>query len=456
MAELRARGLAAIVIGTCATLTACYSPSRTAAPDRALMVYRASRSARAEAPPDVVPPQTLTLEGAVAMAKSRSARVAAGQARIAVAEARTEEAGQIENPQVRVSNIRLDQYVNDKPRLDVGLRISPARPGEIDANVAFARAEESEVRAEVLVEQQEDEAEVRWLFEEVLLFDAELTALDAAVEARRRLGSVVKARLDRQLATRIDDAYAELSSMEAEQDRAEARALRGAAYEALMDRLGLPRTAEVKLVGEPPSADRLPELPGEEAVVEAALRARPEIAAAAARIDAASAETYLQKAKRWPWFSFVQFGYEFEPDIEDPLGFSFQAGIEVPLFSLNSGGVRRAEAEGAEARRTFEAEVERIAREVRDRLREARAARELVLTFRNGAIPAADRAASEVKAALDVGQVDLLQMELVEERRIELRMQELKRLRDYYEARAELRQAAGGKLPAAANPRSVK
>jgi len=293
------------------------------------------------------------------------------------------------------------------------------------------------------------EAEARWAFENVLLFDAEIEAANVEAETGKELAAAVKTRVERSQATRMDEALTLLAREESSQETAELRAEREIALGALLDLIGLPASTQVRLVGPPLDPAHLPELPGEEALVEAALTARPELEVAAARMDAAAAGAYIERAKRWPWVSFVQLGYDFEPSVRDGLGWTFGAGVEVPLFSLNSGSVARADAETTEARRGFEGGVARVAREVRDRLREARAARDLVRSFKESAVPAADRASSEEKAALDAGQSDLMRLAMVEERRGGVRRQRLKLLRRYHEAMAALRTAVGGRIPAA-------
>jgi outer membrane protein TolC len=424
----------------------------TSGEDRALAIYRETlrRAQDPSASPDpsasASAPSTLTADQAVEIAKRRSARIAAASARAAAIEAVAEEEGQLDNPELRVTNVRLDQLINNVPRVDVGLRVSPPRPGELGAATAVARAEGGVARAEARVEEQEVEAEVRWLFSNVLLLDAEIEAAGTAAAAKKRLHEITKARMDQAVATKVDEAYAELASRESDQDRAEFMADRKSAYGALMARLGLPESAEVHLVGDVFDLSTLPEVPDESALIAAALKARPEIAGAAARIDAADASIYLEKTKRWPWFSFVQVGYQFAPRLQEGLAWSFEAGVELPLLSTNQGGLMLAEAQRTEAEATLKSEVERITHEVRDRLREALVSRELVRAYLASSVPAADRTALEAKAALEAAQVDALQMELIEERRTRVTTRKLKLLRRYHYALWELGAVVGGKV----------
>lgn len=370
--------------------------------------------------------------------------------------ARVDEASQWKNPELRVSAVQLDEILLDKPKVDLKLRISPARPGEIDAEVAIARAEEGAARAEAKASELAAEAEARWMFKNVLLFDAEIEAADEEASGRAKLTLAIKARADRAQATRVDEALAMLENEKASQEGAALRAERSAALGSLLDILGVAGSADVKLLGAALDPATLPDLPSEDALVEAALAARPEPAVAAARIDATHAAAYIERAKQWPWLSFVELGYDFEPGVRRGLGFAFGAGLEVPLFSVNSGGVLRADADTKEARAALEAAVERVASEVRARLREARAALDVARSFRGSTDPAAARAAEAVNAALDAGQSDLLRVALVEEKRSAVRREQLKLVRRYHEAMAALRSAVGGRMPEAPPTASAK
>lgn len=433
-------------IATLALLSGCVSLPRASAGSRAVAIYE-EKMRRAEGPePAVTVPATLTADQAVEMVMRRSARVRAAHAKADAAAAVADEEGQLENPELRIQNVRLDQVLDREPRVEVGLRVSPPRPGELEAKVAQARAEGNEARAEAVLEAHTEELEVRVLFWDVLLFEAEIEAADAAAGSQRRLVGLIKARADQGLSTRLDEITAELAARETEQDRAVLKADRDIAFGALMDRLGFPEDASVRLLGDTRELSILPELPGDEAAVVTALKNRPEIAAAAARMDAAEASIYAEKALRWPWLSFFEVGYNFAPRIPDPYGWSFGMGVELPIFSLNNGAVGRAEADRTAAKRKLEAEVERVVLEVRARLREARTARNLVSAHADVLAPATDRAMAEVKKAIEVAQVDALELEVIEERRYKVTKTKLELLRRFYEAYAALAVAVGGKL----------
>lgn len=452
MASVRARPsdrvrLAAAIAAVSGALAGCFAPQRTPPGERALALHERTITPPVTPSADDLAPATLSIDEAVARAKRRSARLALAAARVHTAEARTAESGALKNPEVRVQNLRLDQAIAEAPRASTAVRVFPPRPGENDARTAAARAIENAARAELRAEELAEEGEIRWMFQEVLLFEEEMGVAGEAAGSRRALSEAVRARATASLATRVDEAYADLAAAEAAADLASVKSARDAAFAALMDRVGLRPDAGVRLVGDGADARALPALPDETALIAAALRARPEIVVSASRVDAADAAAYVERAQRWPWFSFLQVGYDVGPGVRDGLGFSFAAGIDVPVLDTHADGVARAEAERSEAQRRLEAQVESIAREVRERLREARAARELLASFEASATPVAVAAAEAAKEALAAGQIDLVRMHLVEERRAAVAMQRLRLVRRYRLAIAALGVAAGGALP---------
>ncbi|UQA63155.1 TolC family protein [Polyangium aurulentum] len=396
-------------------------------------------------------PRTLTVDQAIALAQENSAQLAALEAGAVTAEAATLAADKHNNPELRISQLRLDQILTGEPQIRAALRVSPDRPGEIDADVAEARVEHAEALAEAREEEIAIEADVRWLFDDVALLDAEIAAAEAVAAARRSLAAQMKKRLDAAEATSLDETMAELSAVEAEANSASLRARRSEVLGDLLDRLGFAPDSSVEVIGEPPLAWPPAAIASEGALVEASLRRRPEVEIAAARINAADARAFAERGKRWPWFSFFELGYELTPDtmtgVTTGLGWTFQAGVELPIFDTNRAGVAASDAAKTSAERALAAEVERVAREVRMRLREVQSAAALVTEYRSRALPAAARAGNAASRALEGRNVDVLEALSVDERRVLVEVRLLELLRRYRTAVDELRRAVGGRLP---------
>lgn len=456
MASLTRTSAGVVVL---ALVAGCHAPPQTRGSNEALAIYRRSVRpdqtiqfhGRSSAPVPRAEPgaaeTALTVDMAIALAKRNSARLAAIDARIVAADAAIEAAGQRNNPELRATNVRVARAIDLglTPRVVPRLRFSPERPGEIPAREAEARAASNEARAEARFEETAIESEVRWLFDDVVLLDAEIAAADRAAATRRRLATQTRERLATATATSIDVSLADLHALEADARLAERRSRRELVVAELLDRIGRPPGTKLQLQGDP-TAWPPPPLPSEQTLIETALKRSPRVAGAAARIDGASARVDLEQTRRWPWFRFVEVGYELEASVTNVPLWTVGAGVELPILSANGGAIREAEASRTAAKQRFEAEVESIVRDVRARLREANAAAIMVSDFRNAALPMLEHASTETARALESGTIDVLRALSVDERRSLVELQLLQLVRRHRMAVDALRRAVGGPL----------
>lgn len=449
-------GLLALAL---ALVAGCHAPPQTRASNEALAIYRRSirpdqsiqfhgRSSAAVPRADAAAGEAaLTVEMAIALAKRNSARLAAFDARIAAADAAIDAAGQRNNPELRATNVRVARAIDlgQTPRVVPRLRLSPERPGEIAAREAEARAASNEARAEARFEEIAIESEIRWLFDDVVLVDAEIAAAERVAAARRKLATQTRERLATATATSIDVSLADLHAIEADARLAERRSRRELVVAELLDRIGRPPGTKLQLQGDP-TAWPPPPLPSEQTLIETALKRSPRVAGAAARIDGASARLDREQTRRWPWFRFVEVGYELEPSVTNVPLWTVGAGVELPILNANGGAIREAEASRTAAKQRFEAEVETIVRDVRARLREANAAATMVSELRSAALPMLENASTETARALESGSIDVLRALTVDERRSLVELQLLQLVRRYRTAVDALRRAVGGPL----------
>lgn len=442
-----------------AALTGCSSTVVSNRPDKAVAIYRDSLGSQGELAiqhansevrkdahgaslPEAVP-QSLTVDSAIALAKKNSARRLALEASVAAAEANVAAADRRKNPEFRVSQLRLDELVQNNGQARTALRFFPDRPGAVAADVAEARAKHAQILASLRLEEQAIEADVRWAFDDVVLLDAEIAITKTIAQTRQTLRAQMQARVAASTGTALDEALAELSSVEADSDLAQMEARRHEARGLLFDRLGLPPDSSVEVIGDPPLSWPPTALPSEKVLVERALRSSPEIAVAAAKIDAADARSFAERAKRLPWFTFLEVGYEFSPKTTQGLGWTFQGGVDLPIFDTNSNGIAASNATKTAAERAFEAEVERIVREVRARMRDVQSAEGLVTQYRNRALPAAERAAKEAQRALENRNIDAVRALSIEEKRAVVDLHLLQLIRRYRTAISGLRKTSG-------------
>ncbi|AKT41125.1 TolC family protein [Chondromyces crocatus] len=442
-------------------LAGCYTPFGASGSDHAIALYRDERartallqrhgvdgiSAKARAEGRRPAPAVLTVDQAVTLAKDNSPRLIELTARAEAARVGIDAWRTHRNPELRLQQGRLDQYLNGQPRLGTALRFRPSRPGEADAATATARSEEVTAIAEARAEELTIEADIRWLFDEAALLEAEIEAADRVLEARRERARQMKARLEIAQATTLDDVMAELSAVEAEQGGFDRRARLEAVKGELLDRAGLSPSSTVRLVGGATRRWPPPDLPSEEALVEAALRNRVEVATAAAQIDATHALAFIEQRRRWPWFTFVEVGYQFAPSVETGRGWTFELALELPVFNTGRAGAEAAEVTHRAAKTALVAEVKLVTREVHAALLEVRAAEKLVTEFRRRAIPAAERADAAAQQALEARGISGVDALLTRERLASTEQKQTELMRRYVTGVDALRRAVGGRIP---------
>lgn len=449
----------AFVLTLIPMVTGCASTVSSNSPERAVAIYheslgsqgelairqadvKAQKSEQAAHSSDTIP-QSITVDSAIALGKKNSARRLALEASLAAAEANIAAVDRRRNPELRISQLRLDEMLQGNERARVALRVFPDKPGALGADIAEARAKHAQALAYLRIEEQAIEADVRWAFDDAVLLDAEIAITKTIAQTRQTMVAQLQARVAASTGTALDEALAELSSVEADSDLAQHEARRREVRGLLFDRIGLPPDSAVEVLGEPPLSWPPAPLPSERVLIEQALRSSPEIAVAAAKIDAADARSFAERAKRIPWLTFFEVGYEFTPKPTLGLAWTFRGAVDLPIFEASGNGIVAANATKTAAERAFEAEVERVVREVRASVREVQAAEALVTQYRNRALPAAERAAKEAQRALENHSIDAIRALSIEERRAVVDLHLLQLIRRYRTAVSGLRKTSG-------------
>ncbi len=152
---------------------------------------------------------------------------------------------------------------------------------------------------------------------------------------------------------------------------------------------------------------------------------------------------WLEDSEGWPWFSFVQLGYELGPDTRSGHAWAGGLAIDLPLFGTNRAGVRRAEARRELAELELEAASTGLVSEVSSRWRRMRAAHAALDIARKGTMGALERATTAVHNAIAAGHADALDGLRIEIRAVNFKMKALRLLRDYWNARMDLMESLG-------------
>jgi outer membrane protein TolC len=373
----------------------------------------------------------LSPDEAVAVALFANPAVRAFRRERGVAEGEIVAAGVLPNPFLEVTWLHLENLTKSLATsgFDVGLRWSPPRPGEIGAKRARAEARLAEVRAEIADEEWKLAAEARkahaaaWATRERRRFADISLALQARVRtflrAKRELGD----------ASRLETNLIELEYFETLREREAILREETRVRQELNRVLGLPPLTDVVLQGEDLTYRALRLHPG---VLETVmLDRRPDLRAAREEYEQAQQRLRLAHIQRIPWLSF---GPAWQRDGSAGEGFINKLGVgvgfEIPLANLNRGELMRLDAARERLREGFAARVHAARAEVADALRVLRAQERLVRLFEEEIRPVLDENAQLTDAALELGEVNVLQFVTAQSR-------VLKGRRDFIEARLE-------------------
>lgn len=442
---VRWSGVASVLV-----LAGCFRPPTTS-PARAISVWREMEAASAEtaaggAPggaarqPGDASDRSLTAEQAYQLALDRNPELAVVDAEVEVAEAEVGAAKQLENPQFRLTNFRLDNAVKGAPTMQMGVRVPIPRPGSIKARADGARLAAEEVKAGSSEARRMLRAQIYKLYARLALLAADQAHVTRAAELRAERLRMLQGRVDRAVATRLDQALADVAHAEAMDEGARLQGERLQVEGELLQLTGAGpgtqfRVDEQALRGQALALDR-------EALTERALGERPEIRAAQMRLGQAEAEVYLARSATWPWLSWAQLSYYVGPNAT-PGSFGLGVALDLPILSWNRGEIRAAKARVRQGQAEERARVAAVAHEVRQALARVEQTGARVQELEKGLLVRLDVAAREAEQALAAGAIDPLLASDLEVKRIAARRLHLAAQLEHREALIDLEAAVG-------------
>ena len=203
----------------------------------------------------------------------------------------------------------------------------------------------------------------------------------------------------------------------------------------------------------------LPPAPADaDALAATGLRDRPEVRAAAQRIESREHAVALARRQRWPDFNVgVVWGALLGRG--DPAGrampppdngqdvFSLTAGLNLPVFGQHyDAGVREAAESVAQACAMYEDAVSEMERSIRSILSSIRSTERQIGLFEDALLPQTEQALYSTEAAYSTGTAGVLDLLDGERRLLDVRLG-LARLRtDYMKALADLERAVGSPI----------
>lgn len=435
LSALRRARPASLLLLVLASGPGCYTPARTSVVERTRGLW---------AEPALAPLDggALHLEDALTRAKAQSAEIEARRAQARAARAAAEAAGPAENPELRVGQLRLDRLTHDDPEVEVKLRVKPPRPVESEARRAEADAEARASEADVSQAELAAEGEARAAYYEA----AALSEVVAAARAReaveqRRLALIERAVADGR-ETQLDLASAKLEREDVAQDRAMFERERARSLARLSARIGAALPDDVALDRLDREAIAALALPDEKRLIELSLSRSPELVRRAAEVDAAEARADRERTGQAPWFSFLELGYDFSRTTVDPEGFTFGAGLTLPIFDTKSAAIEAADAEVEARKRRLDADAAAAKLDV-DAARGSLSGAQAELAQRRTLRAAAKTVVDEAERALASGRVDELEKVAAERKLAAIELEEAKSLRRAVAALAELERLTG-------------
>lgn len=317
--------------------------------------------------------EPLTSDQAVELAVKESPSLRAVAQRVTEEAAKGEVATALENPQLRVQNLRSDRLlspaITGQPygphpfaNTSVALRWIPPNPLVNSARHAAAGYQVAGAEAEVEVTRRRVIARVRGLHATVLSLDRQLTLAHTAIELKAQLAKLAGARLEQRASTGLEESLAQLDELEAKAQAVELLRKRREAIASLSMELGLPSDSQLELAGGPTPCVAPAEAPA--ALIERAIDRDPSVRVHRSRASALEAERGEARLALVPWFDYVQLNYVLASDDRPAYGV-LQVGTTLPLLNWNGHKVdlltargRREDAERELARRSLAKDIE--------------------------------------------------------------------------------------------------
>ena len=365
------------------------------------------------------PDSGLDPDHAVALALARHPDLIALRGRLEVATNAVAEASAWRNPEFRPSLGNLVSTVGGPLSFAFGFRCFLPAPGEIDAKTAQAQAFCDQVAAEVAAREAAIVAQTRIAHASVVRFEEELRLAEHARSFQARIAELITARVAAQAATGFDEALAMLRGVELADELV-----------VLQERLDVARTDLASGVVAAPGAAihvkrgarrngaLLPAATASEegALEEAALSRRPDLRALRHRYD--GQQQALARIERGLWPLFLQ------PELEgdhDGHSAGLRAGFEIPLFDDGDALLRVEEARAREARDAYIAKLHVVRREIHVARLDREQAHRRQQHQQERVLPLLERAEVQLRAALDAGEQDALDLLAFEARLLDAR-----------------------------------
>lgn len=411
----------------------CVAPlARAAAPaSRPVLTPPPAPGPTATAPAPASENDGLSEDDAVLRALQGNPVLRAFRKQRAVAEGEIVSATAIANPRLQLQLVHFQEAANMGWTGTV--KWAPPQPAEWLARRSQARARVEQVRYEIAEQEWAVATLVRATHATLLELRQQARLLEDALAMRRRMAGLMRTRVQRGGATRIELNLIDLAVLAAQRDLHDLAVRRTQAQSQLHALLGV-LSPEPIGVGGPlyEDTDGVARLDAAQ-LAEQALGNRPVLKAAQARISQRQHALRVEKVRRFPWLElsarYGQTGSSKYPN-------DWQVGVELPLpiLNWNSGPVRVAAAELEEEQANEQAQSEALKQSVFAAHAELKLRRDILLHYLRDVLPVFTEHERLLEIAVRGGQIDLVGLLSSEE-------SVLRGRREYTDARLAFRQA---------------
>jgi outer membrane protein TolC len=270
--------------------------------------------------------------------------------------------GVVANPEFRVSQLSTALPETGAGGLTLQLRWSPPFPSE-------AKAKQSREKARSQVFAHQARSTINNMIAAAQSLHAKLVANTREQDTQRQLQALKQSRwkLAQQrskmgTSTHLKVELTRLAYTEAQQQLNTLKQQRNQHLSQLLTALQLPNGSDIKT---PPTwLDTLPAIPAFVPILTQTLQRSPALHQLVAKRQMAHASLWLANRKRVPWFSFVQFSYDFDKE-QLPNRFFLSLGIDRPIFDFNTGNIHAERQTLQHLKRQIRATKQSITRRVR-------------------------------------------------------------------------------------------
>lgn len=384
---------------------------------------------------------TLTVERAVERALERNAEIAARAAAVGAARAR-EQGARLplqSNPELRVAGGPRSRIGERSTDVELELTQEVEVFGQRGARAVVARAELAAAEAELALARADVAAQVRIAFARVLTAERLAAIAGDDLELSRESVRVAEKRLELGDGSRLELNAARVEIGRAARETSLARQSLENARSQLRLVVALPPGSELRIEGDlsvsGPAVSQ-----GE--LVERALSARADLAAARKELEAAQHEERLA-SREWLPSPRLGVNYAREESADIVLG---SVAFDLPVWNRNVAGRGSAVARVSRARTALDAAERRIREDVLLAATRIETAREAVRAFSDDIVTATKESLELTTQAYRSGKLNLVEVLLIRRSAIDARRGHVEALANLAEAEAELRRAVGSGL----------